>query len=158
MMKCVVEVVASTPVTNVCHSSRLECLGVSGSLMGRPSTRTFSPVARISHEQTGGIDALPTNRTTVEKNVSEDVLKPNFVSFHSLGLTDYMQRPPKQSTGCENECQKNLTWCYFQNFVHHGTSTVVYHNKRQPEILHTKVGILPFTAPIVIVCFGHTRV
>ena len=34
-----------------CHSSSLECLGVSGSLMGRNPLELF-PVARISHEQT----------------------------------------------------------------------------------------------------------
>ena len=156
MMNCVVEVVALTPVTNVCHSSRLECLGVSGSLVGRNPLELFL-VARISHEQTV-VSRHSTNRTAAEENVSEDVLKPNFVSFHSSGLTDHMRHLPKQSTSCKNECQKNLTWSYFQNFVHHRTSAVVCHHKRQPEILHTKVSILPFTAPIVIVRFGHTRV
>src|SRR5271156_723024 len=121
---------------------------------GPQSTRTFSefPMSKQWCRST------PTNRTAAEENVSEDALKPNFVSFHSSGLTDHMRHVPKQSTSCENECQKNLTWrSYFQNFVH-GTSIIVCHHKRQPEILHTKVSILPFTAPIVIVRFGHTRV
>src|SRR4051812_43026358 len=117
--------------------------------MGRHPLELFR-VARNSHEQTVS-RRTPINRTAVEGNASEDVLRPNFGSIHSSSLRDHMQCAPKQSTSCENECQKNLTWSYFQNFVHHGTSNVVCPNKRQPEILHTKVSILPFAAPIVIV-------